>query len=144
MQKQPKTKLRKNGGFTLIEMLIVVAIIAILIAISLPMINSALERARNATDAANVRAAKAAALLDRTTGSVIKNKAPDASGNKVVYYDAVTGELSPTNPAKGYGKSTKDPDGADGTIDDGASGVPKGKDIEITIEPNQNITFKWV
>ena len=52
-----KAKLKKQGGFTLVEMLIVVAIIAILIAIAIPMVNSALERAREATDAANERAA---------------------------------------------------------------------------------------
>ena len=37
----------------LIEMLIVVAIIAILIAISIPLVGNALERAREATDAAS-------------------------------------------------------------------------------------------
>ena len=50
-------KLRKSGGFTLVEMLIVVAIIAILIAIAIPMVSASLERAREATDAANERAA---------------------------------------------------------------------------------------
>ena len=37
-----REKFRKNSGFTLIEMLIVVAIIAILIMVSIPMISSAL------------------------------------------------------------------------------------------------------
>ena len=48
-------KLKKTGGFTLIEMLIVVAIIAILVAVSIPMVNASLEKAREATDAANER-----------------------------------------------------------------------------------------
>lgn len=59
--KNLKEKLRKNGGFTLVEMLIVVAIIAILIAVSIPMVGGALERAREATDQANERAAIGAA-----------------------------------------------------------------------------------
>lgn len=57
-------KLKKTGGFTLIEMLIVVAIIAILVAVSIPMVNSSLGKARKATDDANERAAKAAAIVE--------------------------------------------------------------------------------
>ena len=53
--KQAKQKLGKSGGFTLVEMLIVVAIIAILIAVSIPLISSALEKARHAVDDANRR-----------------------------------------------------------------------------------------
>lgn len=60
-------KLKKSGGFTLIEMLIVVAIIAILVAVSIPMVGSALEKARVATDQANERAAKGAAMVEYLT-----------------------------------------------------------------------------
>ena len=53
---------RANGGFTLVEMLIVVAIIAVLVVVSIPLVSASLEDAREAADAANERAAKAAAL----------------------------------------------------------------------------------
>ena len=43
-------KNEKPEGFTLIEMLIVVAIIAILVAISIPLVSSSLDKARIATD----------------------------------------------------------------------------------------------
>ena len=52
-----REKFRNKKGFTLVEMLIVVAIIAILIAVSIPMVSSSLEKARHAVDEANERSA---------------------------------------------------------------------------------------
>ena len=52
--------MKKNRkGFTLAELLIVVAIIAVLVAIAIPVFTSQLEKSREATDAANVRSAYA-------------------------------------------------------------------------------------
>lgn len=51
-------KLNKKG-FTLAELLVVVAIIGVLVAISIPIFTSQLEKAREATDLANVRSAYA-------------------------------------------------------------------------------------
>ena len=50
---------KNNKGFTLAELLIVVAIIAVLTAIAIPVFTSQLEKSREATDLANVRAAYA-------------------------------------------------------------------------------------
>lgn len=52
-------KARDKKGFTLMEMLIVVAIIAVLIAIAIPTFSSQLNKAKAATDQANVRSAYA-------------------------------------------------------------------------------------
>lgn len=67
---------RNNKGFTLVELLIVVAIIAVLVAIAIPTFGGQVERAREAADAANLRAAYAEAsakyLTDGTTPVTIK------------------------------------------------------------------------
>lgn len=63
-----KKKMNKKG-FTLAELLIVVAIIAVLVAISIPIFTSQLEKSREATDAANIRdyyAEIAVAVLDES------------------------------------------------------------------------------
>lgn len=52
---------KDEKGFTLAELLIVVAIIAVLIAIAIPVFTSQLEASREATDAANIRSAYAVA-----------------------------------------------------------------------------------
>ena len=53
-------RVKKNKkGFTLAELLIVVAIIAVLVAISIPIFTSQLEKSREAVDLANIRAAYA-------------------------------------------------------------------------------------
>ena len=46
---------KTNTGFTLAELLIVVAIIAVLVAVAIPVFSSQLEKSREATDAANIR-----------------------------------------------------------------------------------------
>ena len=70
MRKLMNKKLNKKG-FTLMEMLIVVAIIAILVAIAIPTFTGALDRAKASADAANIRAGyatlQANAMLDPTT-----------------------------------------------------------------------------
>lgn len=50
-------KRKDKKGFTLMEMLIVVAIIAVLVAIAVPTFNSSLDKARKAADDANIRTA---------------------------------------------------------------------------------------
>ena len=89
---------KNNKGFTLAELLIVVAIIAVLVAIAIPVFTTQLEKAREATDAANIRSAYAvvqsAALLQDDATTFAKNDTANAkftvSGAEGTYkYQAV-------------------------------------------------------
>ncbi len=62
-------KLTNKKGFTLIEMLVVIAIIAILVAIIIPTVTTATAKANAATDAANLRSAKAAITIKVLDGT---------------------------------------------------------------------------
>ena len=56
-------KRRNRNGFTLAELLIVVAIIAVLVAVAVPTFSSQIEKSRQAVDVANLRDAYAIAKL---------------------------------------------------------------------------------
>ena len=58
----------EREGFTLAELLIVVAIIAVLVAIAIPVFSSQLEKSRESADAANLRAAYAEVVSAALTG----------------------------------------------------------------------------
>ncbi len=64
-----KKKANKKG-FTIMEMLIVVAIIAVLAAIAIPTFNGALTKSKEAADVANIRAAYAEAQVKIITEDV--------------------------------------------------------------------------
>ena len=57
-------KKMNKKGFTLAELLIVVAIIAVLVAISIPIFSEQLEKAKEATDMANIRTAYAEVVAE--------------------------------------------------------------------------------
>lgn len=59
---------KSREGFTLAELLIVVAIIAVLVAVAIPVFGSQLEKSREAADLANVRAAYAKVLTEANMG----------------------------------------------------------------------------
>ena len=86
-------KLNKKG-FTLAELLVVVAIIGVLVAISIPIFTSQLEKSRDAVTASNVRAAYAEAQTAWLTGSNATNVTVNTNTHTVVVADvAVKGEI---------------------------------------------------
>ncbi len=80
-------KVRGNKkGFTLAELLVVVAIVGILVAISIPVFTAQLSKARKATNLANLRAAKAAAVAEYLTG--------EKEGTMYYNYDIASGKAT--------------------------------------------------
>ena len=109
-----KAKLKKQGGFTMVELLIVVAIIAILVAVSIPLMNQALETSREAVDLANERDAKGLAVTAYMTmqegdpGEVGIHKGVGTTGGSAYYTvsDDNLGALVEDKPTEGYGQGT--------------------------------------
>ena len=66
-------KKTNKKGFTLAELLVVVAIIAVLVAIAIPIFTSQLEKSREAVDAANIRAAYAEVVSNKVSGETDTN-----------------------------------------------------------------------
>lgn len=91
-----KAKENKKG-FTLAELLIVVAIIAVLVAISIPIFSSQLEKARESTDLANIRAAyaeiSAAALTEDAAPTNTTTTTFVREGNENAYVYTATVKL---------------------------------------------------
>jgi len=126
----------KNDGFTLAELLVVVAIIAVLVAVSIPIFSSQTTKAKAATDMANVRAAKAAAVADYLSSG--------SSEQTTYYYDAskgtVTTKEEDAKTITGYGKSTSPVSNATGTpYDNGTAHI-----VSITIAEDGTQTASWV
>ena len=107
-----KKTLRNKKGFTLAELLIVVAIIAVLVAIAIPIFTAQLEKAREATDAANIRAAYA---------EVSANLLTEDDATKVTPI-----EVKATQTQAGW-------QGTDFNTDDHTIG---GKKVEAVVKPN--------
>ena len=143
---------KNNKGFTLAELLIVVAIIAVLVAVSIPIFTAQLEKSRESTDLANLRAAKSEAvsmfllgdkdlgLGDWGTGS--------QSGNVDVYYDAANGKLvaaaDKATITNKYGKGTAT-DGGNAEAALGYTGTTEasGKIVKVTVSTTGECTFDW-
>lgn len=70
--------MKKNKGFTLAELLVVVAIIAVLVAISIPIFTSQLHKAEVATDWANLRSYYSEIQTDYITTGEYNPKVPDS------------------------------------------------------------------
>ena len=113
----------KRAGFTLAELLIVIAVIAVLVAIAIPIFNKNLEKSREAYDIYTMRQA-ASAAIDLYYSGVKDQASAEAAGlkwwltgiganyNAAGAYDPRDGSFYPRredlpSAVKTYGKGTK-------------------------------------
>lgn len=124
-------KVRGNKkGFTLAELLVVVAIVGILVAISIPVFTAQLSKARKATNLANLRAAKAAAVAEYLTS--------ESEGTKNYNYDIATGKATVTdNKVATTERKLDDSDTSSGTAVDGSDKYTK---FSVTVTTTTNGT----
>ena len=80
MEATTMKKFRNKKGFTLAELLIVLAIIAILMAIAIPLFSNQLEKARISVDEANARSASSMAQAHYLITHI--NESSRESGNR--------------------------------------------------------------
>ena len=85
--------MNRKKGFTLAELLIVVAVIGVLVAVSVPVFTAQRSKAVDAVNKANIRAAKTmalAAFYDDETVYI-----PSINGTQMAYFKYTDGRLAP-------------------------------------------------
>lgn len=157
-------KLRQKIGFTMAELLIVVAIIAVLVAIAIPILNKQLEKSREAYDIATMRSAASlatqyfyAGVSDEASANAVGLRWQDGGNNSNAFgvYDPSTGkfvaERSTTYGKKAYGKGTKKDTGKTYTYNNDRPIYASGQDYTngicmVSIYPkgsNKHIDVYW-
>ena len=132
---------KDKHGFTLAELLIVVAIIGVLVAISIPIFTTQLEKSREAVDEANLRSlyaeASAAVLTEDTTAtSDIKGATLVVKkGNDGVY--TATADLTLTQQKDGL---TSGDSVNIGGVDVSSDKWKKGGTMEIVVKSDGTAT----
>lgn len=118
-------KFTNKKGFTLMEMLIVVAIIAILVAIAIPTFTSTMKKAKAGVDLANIRAGYANAQILAMT---------ENSNAARTYYLKEDGTVGTSSDSKDYVCKASSTDATDlGKV---------GGTHTVTWNENQKITYE--
>lgn len=123
--------MRNKKGFTLAELMVVVAIIGVLVAVSVPIFSSQLEKSREATDLANVRSAYAQVM----TEAISKDGLPDPVA---VFLKQTQDDWQTKRPITIGGVTFND------TESDNWKGTPKGKGMcRVSYEKDRGVIFNW-
>lgn len=124
--------MKYKKGFTLAELMVVVAIIGVLVAVSVPIFNSQLEKSREATDLANVRAAYAQVM----TEAIGKEGIPDPVA---VFLKQTQDNWQTKLPITIGGVTYNGGDGSTNWV-----GTPKGKGMcRVSYEKDRGVIFNW-
>lgn len=123
--------MRNKKGFTLAELMVVVAITGVLVAVSVPIFNSQLEKSREATDLANVRSAYAQVM----TEAMSKDGIPESVA---VFLKQTQDDWQTKRPITIGGVTF------DGTGSTNWVGTPKGKGMcRVSYEKDRGVIFNW-
>lgn len=128
-------------GFTLIEIIVVVTILAVLMAIAVPSIMKYLDEGNLARDIAFVRGAKLASVKEYADSGDVYNKEPVTYIFDSVSEDAIKMDnQTDISYIVGYGSShINDVDGSK----TGAIGKPKDQCVLVTVNKDLTTTAQW-
>ncbi len=137
---------RRKKGFTLAELLIVLAIIAVLTAIAVPLFSTQIDKARVAVDEANARSASSMAEAHYLMNHIDET-------DPIIYYFkieggnlVIIGHSAPSTPSTGYEDAEKDcklGGAASASEDFAQSKKYSGKQLTVTVKDGK-ITNSWL
>ena len=114
IKKLLNTKISKENkkGFTLAELLIVVAIIGVLVAISIPIFTAQLEKSRDSTTSSNIRSAYAIVAAWLTKDSDSANHVTVSVGSNQANGTVKVGNVLAKGTQSGFASKEKELPGA--------------------------------
>ena len=117
--------IKNKNGFTLVEMLVVIAIVSILVAVSLPAVMGSTLKSKAATNAANLRAVqgKVATLLI-TDENKVANPSSNSATNETLTYTDITLEAPAAEP-----------------MSVGNFNIPEGTNMRVTVDGNVVVAY---
>ena len=89
-----RNRIRRQGGFSLVEMLVVIMVIGILAAIAVPLITNVLTHSKEATAQRNAQAVAALASQAMHAGNTTLNEAASKEAALTLLVNGVTGDGS--------------------------------------------------